>query len=251
MRGNARRWKVKGERCWVISPHHTHILPALLWASGLSLPDCSSIWEGWSSTLQLPLPQPPTPSDSISSLCHPVLQVVAAFLLLLSPDLQHPWSLPIPLVPSLRLQSTCSWILSPARSWPKTTFRITLFIVFNSAFCPVNWHFPFSSLLHSTYWLTCYVYLLCSPLTIWDLQSKVADVFVSFTVVSPVLGTLQAVSKYLINEWMNGRTARGAIGKPAVWSTVQAEELTLSFSAPLPSRARNAEFSGRRRKWVR
>ena len=143
MGGNARRWKVKGERHWVVSPHHTHILPALLWASVLSLPDCSSSWEGWSSTLQLPQPQPLTPSDSISSLCHPDLQVVAAFLLLLSPDLQHPWTLPIPPVPSLRLQSTCGWILSPDRSWPKTTFRITLFIVFNSAFCPVNWHFPF------------------------------------------------------------------------------------------------------------
>ena len=73
MGGNARRWKVKGERRWVVSPHHTHILPALLWASVLSLPDCSSSWEGWSSTLQLPQPQPLTPSDSISSLCHPDL----------------------------------------------------------------------------------------------------------------------------------------------------------------------------------
>lgn len=47
---------------------------------------------------------------------------------------------------------------------------------------------------------------------------------------------------------MNERTARGATGKPAVWSMVQAEELTLSFSAPHLSPARNAECSGRRRK---
>ena len=44
-----------------------------------------------------------------------------------------------------------------------------------------------------------YIYLLIF-LTIWNGSSKVAGVFISFSVVSPVLGTQQAVSKYLLIE---------------------------------------------------
>lgn len=47
---------------------------------------------------------------------------------------------------------------------------------------------------------------------------------------------------------MNGRPTKGAAEKTAMWSKVQAEELTLNFSSPLPAPTRNAECPGRRRK---